>query len=304
MSKTHSFAQKMSSHLSVLLTGLLALVALPAACGGDAVSVTQLSLSGPSSLVAGRSGQMTATAKYSDGSSKDVTALATWSSGDVTILTVSNDSQSRGQIKGVAAALVHVQAALEGQSGDAEVTVSAAELETLALSPQSASLALGTTVQLTAMGTYSDGSTKDVTALAQWNSDDQDVLQVSGDLGTMGLVTALMQGSAHVRASLGNVIASIEITVSAPLLASMQLAASAAVLNVGDSVQLSSTGAYTDETTQDLTESVSWTSSDESVLSISNSDGSRGMATAMGAGTVTVTATLGDVVATYDLTIN
>ena len=294
----------MSSHLSVLLTGLLALVTLPAACGGDAVSVTQLSLSGPSSLVAGRSGQMTATAKYSDGSSKDVTALATWSSGDVTALTISNDAQSKGVIKGVVAATVHVQAALDGQSGDAEVTVGAAELETLALSPGSAPLALGTTVQLMAVGTYSDGSTKDVTGLVLWNTDDEDVLHVGRDLGSAGLVTALMQGSAHVSASLGNVVASIEIVVSAPLLASMQLAADAAVLNVGDSVQLSSTGSYTDETTQDLTDAVSWTSSDESLLSISNSDGSRGLATAMGAGTVTVTATLGDVIATYEITIN
>ena len=64
-------------------------------------------------------------------------------------------------------------------------------------------------------------------------------------------------------------------------------------LPVGLSRQVTATGNYSDGTMQDLTTQVTWASSAPSVATISNSSGSQGVATAVGLGVTTITATLG-----------
>jgi hypothetical protein len=308
MARTYSLAQKFSSRLSVLLSGILTMGLLAAGCGGDSssteASVTQIALSGPSSLAAGLSGQMTATATYSDGSAKDVTSTVTWSSDEQATLAISDDSQNKGLVRALVIGTAHVHAALSGKTGDATITVSAAELQVITITPASPSLAMGTTVQLSAAGTYSDGSTQDITSAVQWVSADQSVVQVSNELGLLGLVTAVGQGAVNVSAVLGNVTASVQLTVTAALLTGLQISASATAINVGDTLQLSTAGSFSDYSTQDLTDSVTWVSSDAGLVSISNDDGSHGLATASASGTVTITASLGNYSASFALTIN
>lgn len=52
-------------------------------------------------------------------------------------------------------------------------------LTAIAASPGTASLAVGTTEQFEAMATYSDGSTANVTASAQWADADSKVATIS-----------------------------------------------------------------------------------------------------------------------------
>jgi len=73
-------------------------------------------------------------------------------------------------------------------------------------------LALTQSVQLTASAVYSDGSGKDVTALATWSSTDRSVLSVSA----AGLVTATGPGKADVSAAFGGVSSSVSAEVVAP----------------------------------------------------------------------------------------
>ena len=58
----------------------------------------------------------------------------------------------------------------------------------------------------------------------------------------------------------------------------------------GTTKQLMATGTYTNGTTQDLTTSVTWSSSDTGVATISNTAGSNGLVTSSVAGTTTITA--------------
>ena len=60
---------------------------------------------------------------------------------------------------------------------------------------------------------------------------------------------------------------------------------------LGTNMQFTATGTYSDNTTQDLTTAVTWSSSAASVATISNDAGSNGKATAVSAGTTTITAT-------------
>lgn len=60
-------------------------------------------------------------------------------------------------------------------------------------------------------------------------------------------------------------------------------------------VQFSATGIFSDNTAQDLTTSVTWSSSNSGIATISNTQGAKGLATAVAAGATTITATSGNI---------
>ena len=74
-------------------------------------------------------------------------------------------------------------------------------------------------------------------------------------------------------------------------------------ITVGATQQFTASGTYSDNSTQNLTASVSWTSSAPGVASISNIAGSNGLATAAAAGQTTITAASGGVSGTATLTV-
>jgi Bacterial Ig-like domain (group 2) len=61
-------------------------------------------------------------------------------------------------------------------------------------------------------------------------------------------------------------------------------------LQVQATQQFKATGSYTDGSSQDLTRSFTWTSSDDSVVTVSNAPGSQGLAKMMASGTARITA--------------
>lgn len=71
----------------------------------------------------------------------------------------------------------------------------------------------------------------------------------------------------------------------------------------GEGPQFTATGSYSDGTTASLTSSVTWSSSNTSVATISNTAGSNGKATVMSGGTTTVTAASGGVSVSSSLTV-
>lgn len=94
----------------------------------------------------------------------------------------------------------------------ARYAVSAPALTSITLSPSTAALALGTTIQLTAVAVYSGASTSS-TAGSTWNSDAPFVATVT----VTGLVRALSPGTAVITISSGAVTAQAIITVSGSL---------------------------------------------------------------------------------------
>jgi hypothetical protein len=63
------------------------------------------------------------------------------------------------------------------------------------------------------------------------------------------------------------------------------------------------TGTYSDKTTKDLTTQVTWASSKTAVATISNTAGSKGLATAVAMGTSTISAKLGSIMGSTVLTV-
>jgi hypothetical protein len=71
----------------------------------------------------------------------------------------------------------------------------------------------------------------------------------------------------------------------------------------GTTQQFTATGTYTDSTTQNLTTAVTWGSSTTAVGTISNAAGSKGLASAIAAGSTTITAISGSKSGTTTLTV-
>ena len=106
-----------------------------------------------------------------------------------------------------------ITATLGGVSGTTTVTVTAAVLTSIAVSPTSSSIADGTTVASYSAGTFSDGTTQDL-ILASWISSSDTIATVANTVSP-GLVTGTGIGSATITATRGNVSGTTTVTVTA-----------------------------------------------------------------------------------------
>jgi len=79
---------------------------------------------------------------------------------------------------------------VDGKIGGANLTVTGAPLRSIEVLPTSASVPVGRTQQFTARGSYSDGSTRDVTSSVTWTSSNTSIATVSSS----GLATGVAIG--------------------------------------------------------------------------------------------------------------
>ena len=160
-----------------------------------------------------------------------------------------------------------------------------AALQAIVVIPNAATIADGSTQQFTATGTYSDGSSRNITTSVSWNSSNTAVVSIS----SLGLATALEAGTTNITAMLSGVISpQAPLTVSAAVLQSIVVIPNAATIADGGTQQFTATGTYSDGSSRNITNSVNWNSSNTAVVSIS----SLGLATALEVGTTNITATL------------
>lgn len=247
--------------------------------------------------------QLTATATYSDGSTVDPMTGLTWSvdpssaSGVISVDPVSGLVTAQG----VGAAIVDVS--YNGTVQDTiGVQVSAVTLSSIAVTTNNPSIPLGYSTQFSATGTFSDGSTSDITTQVTWTVQDPTIASISNDPGTatspgtQGLATSLAQGSTTVVASLNGVTGSASLTVTSATLSSITLTpAGAANLPLGYNLQFTAQATYSDGTQYDVTGQATWTSDNSAVAAISNAAGSQGLATALATGTANIRANVGSV---------
>lgn len=98
-----------------------------------------------------------------------------------------------------------------------------AALVSIALTPGDSSIAVGTTQQFTATGTYSDSATKDLTASVTWSSSNTSVAAISNVTGSKGLATADTAGVTTITATFGGISGSTPLTVTETSLSALGL---------------------------------------------------------------------------------
>ncbi len=170
-----------------------------------------------------------------------------------------------------------------GGSGSSSGT---ATLVSIAVTPANPSIPVGVTRQFTASGIYSDGTSRDITTQVTWSSSNPVIATVNGS----GLATAVTAGTAAatIKAASGSISGSTTLTVTSATLASLSVTQANPRIPLGATQQFAASGAYSDGTSYDITTRVTWTSSNPSVATVN----SNGLATAIAAGTATITATI------------
>src|SRR5262249_36561341 len=154
-----------------------------------------------------------------------------------------------------------VSATLGAVTGSTLLTVTAATLTSLSVSPTNPSLAKGTTRQMSATGIYSDGTSQDVTAQVTWTTNPSTVAALSNGAGSHGLATAQLVGSSTVNAALSGMNASTTLTVTAATLKSISISPTNPSIANGTTQAFTASALYSDGTTQDATTQVAWSSS-------------------------------------------
>lgn len=239
----------------------------------------------------------TAIGTFSDASTQNITADATWSSSLPAVATVSNTPGSLGVASALSAGTTNISAALEGISGAAPLNVSAVTLTSITLTPATATLALGSTLALNAVGNFSDGTHQNIDVVATWTSSATNIATVN----SQGTVTGVADGTVTITAQLGAVSSSASLTVED--LTSVTIVPASASFAALTSMQLAAIGTLADGSTQDLTGSVVWTSSNADAVTLSVVSGSKGLAAGLAAGSSTVTAEFSGQVGTSQLTV-
>jgi hypothetical protein len=145
------------------------------------------------------------------------------------------------------------------------------------------------TVQMTATGTYNDGSTKTLTSGIFWSSGTQSVATVNS---STGLVTGVSPGTATITGASGTQTGTATITVTIANLTAITVTPTNQSITAGNPEQFVATGTANGQPVV-ITDSVTWSFSPSSATGVSiDSSGLLTTTTAsVGLGTITVTAT-------------
>src|SRR5712671_1326130 len=241
------------------------------------VPVASIAVSpGTASVAVGQTVQLAATPKDSAGGALTGRSV-TWTSSNPGVATVS----ASGLVTSGAVGTVTITATSEGKTGSAAVTVTLVPVASVVVSPATASIRVGQTVQLTATPKDSAGATL-AGRTVTWASGDTTVARVSPG----GLVTGVASGSAPITAMSEGKSSTAAITVTTVPVASVAISPATGSLRVGQTLQFAATpkdsagGTLTGRT-------VTWASSNTGVATVSAS----GLVTSGAVGTVTITAT-------------
>jgi hypothetical protein len=126
---------------------------------------------------------------------------------------------------------------------------------------------------------------------------------ISNTAGSQGVATGVATGATTITATSGLIAGTAALAVNSPVLVSISVSPTTASIAAGDSQQFTAMGTYSDLSTANFTDSVTWSSSVTGTAAISNTSGSQGVATGVATGATTITATSGLIAGTAALTV-
>lgn len=219
-----------------------------------------------STITKGRSLQFTGVAHYPDNTEKDITWFATWSSSDGNIAPIGPSGIAAGTEIGAAT----ITAGIDDVKGATPVNVTR-DVLSIAVTPASKSIVNGAVQQFTAMGTFSDKTVKDITTSVVWRSSNTNIAFVDA---SGRVVAGNTTGTAVISASLGAKQGIVKLKVRRELV-SIRIMPEGATILAHELQRFGAVGSYSDGTTQDLTESVYWESSDATTVEIDQAQAGR-----------------------------
>jgi len=161
-------------------------------------------------------------------------------------------------------------------------------LTSITVTPVTASVPVSGNQQFTAIATYSDGTSIDVTSASTWSSGTPVNASVNA---TTGWATGILASTSSViTATYGGLSGSATLNVNAATSVSFKVIPATASIPVTGTQQYTAIETFSDGTTQDRTLTSTWTASGTHAT-ISNTSPTIGVATGVSVGTSTITAT-------------
>jgi hypothetical protein len=246
---------------------------------------------------------------FNDATTLDISKQVTWASADEDIASISNQDGKQGQTTPVGIGSTDITATRTlAITGTVQLTITAATLEQISVTPQTTSVAAGRTQQYTATGSYSDNTTGTITDDVIWSTDDQRVTISNANLtkGEATTTAAAADKKFNISAVHSNGVTSNKATLSvtSAVLNSIEISTNPVgkgTTPAGTNVQYIATGSFSDGSKSDLTGAVSWSVLNETpndpakpnVGDISNSAGSKGLVSTSNPGDIDVRASSG-----------
>ncbi|MDB2387067.1 DUF1566 domain-containing protein [Shewanella sp.] len=230
-----------------------------------AAFITKITLTAPKDMIAkGQGLTLVATAIYNDKTTSDITDSVTWQVGNTkAVTTISN-----GMLAGKEAGVVKIKAAKDNVISDEfTLTVTNAVITSITLSGDKYSLAHGQRVPLTAMAIYSDNTSADITKEVTWTYSDNTIVTIQPD----GMLIGEKPGKVDISASKDNAISNVQtFTVTTAVIASVTLTAEQYTVANGESVKLTATAIYSNNTSSNVSQTAAWTFSKQDIASVKN----------------------------------
>jgi len=211
----------------------------------------------------GRTQQFTATATYTDNTTGDITPTASWLSSDTTIADIGLHT-GLAVTMGKTTGTTNITASAPKSAIDATVVTSPAAVltvgpkvvDSIAVTPNAPSIAKGRTQQFTATPTYSNGDTTPAVTCV-WASSDTS----KATIDVNGLATSLTTGNTGITAACSGVTSNTAVlNITGAVLDSIAVTPLTPSVAKGRTHQFMATGTYSDTSTADLTNLVTWTS--------------------------------------------
>lgn len=250
-------------------------------------------------LPTGYSAPLRALALYSDATTRDVTALVTWSSSAPAVAAVEPGGLTRGLARGGASA----RASLGSLEDSLSVSVRDEQLRSLEVWPGQTLSSPGQEVLLSVVGQFTGSLTLDLTHQVTWSSDDRLVAEALNAPGNKGKVQTRQPGQTLIRARWGGVGASCALTSSSAQLVSLDVTPKRSQLLAEHERAFQATGRFSDGSLRNLTHQVLWRSSQPGVALVSNALGLAGTVQGVSGGVAYIQASLGAIKANHPVTV-
>lgn len=265
----------------------LILLVVLCACANNVSNVAAVTVTAPTSTItSGQSVILAVTIAYSDSGSTAAGSSITFSSSNTAVATVDALGNVTGKSQGTAV----ITATTQGVSGTITITVGPAALSSFSFSATNFSLALGQNSTLQLSGTLTDGTaaTTSTFSACTWTSSNLSAVTLSATTGASNTLLGKGAGSSTITATCGTLTPiTTTVTVTAPMIASVAVTPANPSLSVNSTQQFTATATMTDNSIQDVTGSVTWSSSDTTKATITTG----GLAQGVAAGTTTIKAT-------------
>src|SRR6266404_2755758 len=230
--------------------------------------------------------QYAATGLLSNGSTKDLTSTATWTSSSTSVATVN----SSGLASGIGLGTTNIGASFSGVTATSE-PLAVDQLNSISVSPSTTTVPLGSSVQFAAIGnfTFAAGGTSDLDVSSQvtWASSNTAIATIDNT----GNATAVSQGGPiNITATScdGVTVGTATLTVGSPAATSLVVTPATITISTGTTTLFTAMEMFSDGTTHPPTNPVTWGSGTTAVATI---DLNSGVALGITAGTSTITAT-------------